>query len=135
MLRGLIFPPTGVCLFSQDGQGEPEITVFFSVATMCSSSLHSNGGPEMPMSDQTLQWKHPKEVTCGISLVFPLEHGDSRDKNVLSCSCTHMAGTMRPIIEQDLGKRVTEVFSSINTRPLASASIAQVLIYLSCDAR
>ncbi|CAM9347871.1 unnamed protein product, partial [Sphacelaria rigidula] len=34
--------------------------------------------------------------------------------------------TMRPIIEQDLGKRVTEVFSSINTRPLASASIAQV---------
>lgn len=36
------------------------------------------------------------------------------------------AGTMLPIIEQDLGKRVTEVFSSINTTPLASASIAQV---------
>lgn len=35
-------------------------------------------------------------------------------------------GTMRPIIEKDLGKRVTEVFSSINTVPLASASIAQV---------
>eukprot|EP00903_Cladosiphon_okamuranus_P020311 g18636.t1 len=34
--------------------------------------------------------------------------------------------TMRPIIEKDLGKRVTEVFSSINTVPLASASIAQV---------
>ncbi|CAM9671288.1 unnamed protein product [Ectocarpus fasciculatus] len=33
---------------------------------------------------------------------------------------------MRPIIEKDLGKRVTEVFSSINTVPLASASIAQV---------
>ncbi len=35
-------------------------------------------------------------------------------------------GTMRPIIEKDLGRRVTEVFSSINTVPLASASIAQV---------
>eukprot|EP00904_Undaria_pinnatifida_P014194 jgi/Undpi1/9905/HiC_scaffold_28.g12359.m1 len=34
--------------------------------------------------------------------------------------------TMRPIIEKDLGKRVTEVYSSINTIPLASASIAQV---------
>ncbi|CAN0240112.1 unnamed protein product [Ascophyllum nodosum] len=34
--------------------------------------------------------------------------------------------TMRPIIEKDLGRRVTEVFSSINTKPLASASIAQV---------
>ncbi|CBN79883.1 conserved unknown protein [Ectocarpus siliculosus] len=34
--------------------------------------------------------------------------------------------TMRPIIEKDLGKRITEVFSSINTVPLASASIAQV---------
>ncbi|CAN0451370.1 unnamed protein product [Laminaria digitata] len=33
---------------------------------------------------------------------------------------------MRPIIEKDLGKRVTEVYSSINTKPLASASIAQV---------
>ena len=35
---------------------------------------------------------------------------------------------MRPIIEKDLGKRVAEVFSSINTVPLASASIAQVCL-------
>ncbi|CAM9283534.1 unnamed protein product [Discosporangium mesarthrocarpum] len=33
---------------------------------------------------------------------------------------------IRPIIEKDLGKRVTEVYSYINTTPLASASIAQV---------
>lgn len=53
-----------------------------------------------------------------------------------SCRCPpllpwHVEGVIRPIIEKDLGKRVTEVFSSINTVPLASASIAQV--YMTCS--